>query len=104
MDLQTKETTIAKPLPRRIVMSIDEADLAPLRARISKLEGQLKYLYEKLNIEFGPEILPPDDPKIVELLKKGKVMDAIIMYRQSSNAGLAEEKEAVEEIQKRLGL
>jgi len=85
-------------------MSVDEADLATLRARISKLEGQLKYLYEKLNIEFGPEILPPDDPKIVELLKKGKVMDAIIAYRQTTSAGLAEAKEAVEEIQKRLGL
>ena len=85
-------------------MSVDEADLAPLRARVNKLEGQLKYPYEKLNIEFGPEILPPDDPKIVELIKKGKKIDAITMYRQTTSAGLTEAKNAVEEIQKRLGL
>jgi hypothetical protein len=53
-------------------MSVEEADLAPLRARVSKLESQLRYLYEKLNIELGPEIHEPDDPKIVDLIKKGK--------------------------------
>ena len=85
-------------------MSLEDSDLAPLRARVSKLEGQLKFLYEKLNIEIGPEIHAPDDPKIVELIKKGKKIEAITMYRQTTNAGLAESKNAVEEIQARLGL
>ena len=85
-------------------MSLDEADLAPLRARVNKLEGQLKYLYEKLNIEIGPEIHPPDDLNVVELIRKGKKIEAITMYRQVTRAGLAEAKNAVEEIQGRLGL
>ena len=85
-------------------MPLDEADLAPLRARVNKLEGQLKYLYEKLNIEIGPEIHPPDDPNVVELIRKGKKIEAITMYRQITSAGLAEAKNAVEEIQGRLGL
>jgi ribosomal protein L7/L12 len=85
-------------------LSLEESELASLRARVSKLEGQLKFLYEKLNIEIGPEIHAPDDPQVVELIMQGKKIEAITMDRQTTRAGLAEAKNAVEEIQSRLGL
>ncbi|MCE9646871.1 MAG: hypothetical protein K8S20_12795 [Chloroflexi bacterium] len=83
---------------------VSEVDVAALRARVIKLEGMVKFLYEKLNIEFIPEIHLTDDPTIVEHLKQGQVIEAIKVYRQNTGAGLAEAKTAVEEIQGRLGI
>ena len=85
-------------------MPVYEEDVAKLRARIIKLEGQVNFLYKKLNIEFVPETQITDDPKIVEFLKKGQMLEAIKVHRQNTGAGLAEAKTAVEEMQGRLGL
>jgi ribosomal protein L7/L12 len=81
-----------------------EEDLAKLRARIIKLEAQVNFLYKKLNIEFVPETQITDDPKIVEFIKKGQILEAIKVRRQNTGEGLAEAKAAVEEMQGRLGL
>jgi ribosomal protein L7/L12 len=81
-----------------------ETEVSNLRERVIRLEGQLKFLYEKLNIEFVADPHAADDPKVVELIKLGKKLDAITMYRQVSGTGLAEAKNAVEEMQGRLGL
>ena len=83
---------------------ITEEDLAKLRARVIKLEGQLKFLYQKLNIEFAAETQITDDPKIIEFIKNRQIIDAIKTYRQNTGVGLAEAKGAVEEMQGRLGL
>jgi len=83
---------------------VTEVDVAALRARIIGLEGQVKFLYEKLNLEFVPETQGDDDPKIVEFLKKGRLIDSIKTYRENTGMGLAEAKHAVEEMQGRLGI
>jgi len=83
---------------------VTEQDLSILRARVIRLEGQVNYLYEKLNIEFVPEGHMTDDPIIVEFIKKGQILEAIKVYRQNTGVGLAEGKAAVEEMQGRLGL
>lgn len=83
---------------------VSEEDLARLRARVIKLEGQVNFLYKKLNIEFVPETQISDDPKIIEFIKKGQILEAIKVRRQNTGEGLAEAKDAVEEMQGRLGL
>jgi hypothetical protein len=83
---------------------VSEEDLAKLRARVIKLEGQVNFLYKKLNIEFVPETQITDDPKIIEFIKKGQILEAIKARRQNTGEGLAEAKTAVEEMQARLGL
>jgi ribosomal protein L7/L12 len=83
---------------------VSEEDLSKLRARVIKLEGQVNFLYKKLNIEFVPETQITDDPKIIEFIKKGQILEAIKVQRQNTGEGLAEAKAAVEEIQGRLGL
>lgn len=83
---------------------IYEEDIAKLRARVIRLEGQVNFLYKKLNLEFEPEPQTDDDPKIIEYIKKGQILDAIKIHRQNTGSGLAEAKAAVEEIQARLGL
>jgi ribosomal protein L7/L12 len=80
-----------------------EADLIALRARVAELEDRLEYLYKRLNIEYVANSSALD-PRIVEYLKKGNKIEAIKIYREIHNVGLAEAKEAVEGIAASLGV
>jgi len=82
-------------------------DLATLRDRVDHLEGQIAYLYRHLGIAFGPGATPGDDPRIVEAIKEGNILQAIKIYREiystsTLTIGLDEAKAAVEEIKRRL--
>lgn len=81
-----------------------ELEVAQLRKRVIQLEGQVAFLYEHLGITFVPETRLIDDPRIIEQLKKGNTIEAIKIHRELNNSGLAEAKQAVEEMQGRLGL
>ena len=83
---------------------ISEQDLARLRARVIHLEGQVEFLYKHLGLTFVPETNPGDDPRVIEQIKKGNMIEAIKIYRELTNAGLAEAKDAVEKLQGRLGI
>jgi hypothetical protein len=55
------------------------------------------------------EIKPVDlsDPsikKIIEALKSGKKLEAIMIYRSTHNVSIAESKQIVEEMEAKLGL
>ena len=80
-----------------------ETELITLRVRVAELEDRLQYLYKRLNIEYIAN--PSDvDPRIVEYLRKGNKIEAIKQYREIHDVGLAEAKNAVEGIEKSLGL
>ena len=83
---------------------VTDQDYIELKHRVIRLEGKVEFLYQHLGITFVPEPQPADDPQVVELLKKGKTLDAIKAYRELNQATLPEAKQAVEEIQARLGL
>ena len=83
-------------------MSLEES-VDQLRARIIKLEDRIEFLYKHLNIEYA-EGRNLANVKVVEMLKKGNKIEAIKIYREIYNAGLAEAKNAVEEIAARQGL
>lgn len=80
-----------------------EDELLALRSRINELEDRLKYIYQHLQIEYS------DDPdaanmKVIGILKQGNKIEAIKMYREIHNVGLAEAKQAVDGMEARLGL
>jgi ribosomal protein L7/L12 len=81
-----------------------ELEVARLRTRVTHLEGQVAFLYKHLALDFVPERELTDDPKVVEQLKKGNLLAAIAAYRQITDASLEDARQAVEEIQGRLGL
>jgi ribosomal protein L7/L12 len=83
---------------------ITDQQYLELRNRVTRLEGQVTFLYEHLGMTFVPEGQLTDDPKIVAALKKGNLLEAIKAYREITGAGTDEAKKAVEEIQGRLGL
>jgi ribosomal protein L7/L12 len=77
-----------------------EFDLIQLRARVKELEDRLEYIYKHLQIEFidNPDVA---NAKVLSLLKAGNKIEAIKVYREIYNVGLAEAKNAVEEMEKR---
>ena len=88
---------------------ITDQDLAKLRDRVIHLEGQVAFLYKHLGVTFVAESASNDDPRIIEALKKGSLLEAIKVYREIySNStitiGMDEARLAVEEIKGRLGI
>ena len=79
-----------------------EIDL--LRSRISRLEAEVQFLFQHFGLTFSENADPGDDPRVIEALKKNNLIEAIKVYREMTNSGLAEAKTAVEEIRRRRGL
>ena len=76
-----------------------------LSHRLIQLEGQVAYLYKHLGVEFVPESpAVTDDPRIVELLKRGNKLEAIKLHREIYSSGAQDAIAAVNEMQGRLGL
>jgi ribosomal protein L7/L12 len=77
-----------------------EFDLIQLRARVKELEDRLKFIYDHLRIEYSDN---PDkkNAKVIDLLKAGNKIEAIKVYREMYNVGLAEAKEAIDRMEAR---
>jgi hypothetical protein len=74
-----------------------------------QLEGKIAFLYNHLGVTFIPGESSGDDPRIIEQIKKGNMMEAIKIYRDihddsASGITFPEAKKAVEEMVQRLGL
>jgi hypothetical protein len=92
--LKSQDTVSSNP-ERKIM--VDDMEFARLRARVSLLEDQMKFLLDRLNLEYidNPS---PSFPDVVALKRQGKLIDAIKLYREKTNAGLAEAKEFVDKL------
>ena len=79
-----------------------ESEILALRARIAELESRVDFLYNHLGIA---HVLDTGmaNPRVVEMLKKGNKIEAIKIYREIYNCGLAEAKQAVDGIEAKLG-
>ena len=75
-----------------------------LRSRVSRLEAEIDFLYKHFGLTFSENTNPSDDPRVIEALKKNNLIEAIKVYRELTNLGLAESKTAVEEIRRRRGI
>jgi large subunit ribosomal protein L7/L12 len=83
--------------------------------RIDRLERQVRYLLRYLGVDpdlaaaddasFGPGPLPAAaSPEIVALLRAGKPIQAIKVYRQMTGADLKESKDVIDNLRVDLGL
>jgi ribosomal protein L7/L12 len=81
-----------------------ETELIDLRQRIVRLEGQVEYLYKRLGINIDVEAASIDESEVIAALQKGNLIEAIKVYRQLYDVGLAEAKTAVENMKDRMNL
>ena len=80
-----------------------ESEILALRARVAELESRVDFLYNHLGIAHVRDT-GMAEARVVETLKKGNKIEAIKIYREIYNCGLAEAKQAVDAIEVRLGL
>jgi ribosomal protein L7/L12 len=72
-----------------------QSDVFVLRAKVAELEAKLAFLYTQLNITYVPDVDALNAP-VIELLRVGKLMDAIKRYRDIHQTSLTETHAAVE--------
>jgi len=81
----------------------EQLQIGELKAMIAKQAAQIDFIMKHLGITYTYDPSINDDPRVVAALRTGGLMEAIKVYREINNAGLAEAKAAVEELQGRLG-
>jgi hypothetical protein len=80
-----------------------EIELIDLRTRVSRLEGQIEALFQHLGLSFDDsQSLINEDGPVIDVLRTGNLLEAIKVYRQIHNVGLAEAKTAVENLKARM--
>jgi ribosomal protein L7/L12 len=80
---------------------VTETEIQLLRSRVNQLEDRLKYLYQRLNIEYAdPGSDPVLSPQIQDALRRGNKIEAIKIYRELTGVGLAEAKDAIDKAER----
>ena len=69
-----------------------EQEYIDLRNRLIHLEGQVAFLYKHLGVTFVPETSLTDDPRIIEQLKKGNLLEAMKIHREIYNTSMTDAK------------
>jgi ribosomal protein L7/L12 len=78
-----------------------EQDILTLRSRVHELEERLKFVYQHLQIEYVQD-QQAANANVVALIKAGNKIEAIKVYREIYNVGLAEAKRAVDGMEEKL--
>jgi ribosomal protein L7/L12 len=73
-----------------------ESELIALRQRVAKLERTVEFLLQRFQVVYvdTPDNTAP--PEIMELLRDGKKIEAIRVYREQTGVGLKEAKDFID--------
>jgi len=77
---------------------VSSEDLVDHGRRIAALERKISQLYQRLGQEEPTDVVASEDPRLIELVQAGNEMQAVKLYRELTGAGLAESKQAVDEL------
>jgi hypothetical protein len=84
--------------------TLEQQEIASLKARVNRLDARLEFLYRHLGVTFVEDARTGDDPQVIAALKANNLLEAIKLYRMATNASLEQAKFAVEEMRGRLGI
>jgi ribosomal protein L7/L12 len=81
---------------------VTETDVQLLRSRINELEDRLKFLYQRLGIDYvtDPNTNPINSPQIQAALRSGNKIEAIKIYREVTGVGLSEAKDVIDKAER----
>jgi large subunit ribosomal protein L7/L12 len=80
-------------------MSYNDQQISELRQRVALLERQVAFLMEQLGVEYYEEPNAGVPPEILDLVRQGRKIEAIKLYRQETGVGLREAKEFVDALE-----
>lgn len=82
---------------------MDQLEFESLKARLLELEEHVKYLYEKMNIDYAEGNSKTSDVRIRELLLQKRRPEAIKMYATLHKVSQDEARQAIDAIDKVIG-
>jgi ribosomal protein L7/L12 len=71
--------------------------------RIAALERKVSFLLQHLGIDADEAPAVTTDDEVMRLVRLGKTIDAIKLYRERTGVGLAEAKTAIDQLRSQLG-
>ena len=77
-------------------MSYTDGEIFELRQRVAKLERQVAFLLQSSGLRYVDEAPSGVSPEILDLVQRGRKIQAIKLYRQETGVGLREAKEFIE--------
>ena len=80
-------------------MPPNDVEFSQLSARVAALERDVRFLLERLNLQQASGSSLLSYPDVAQLKREGKIIDAIKLYREKTNAGLAEAKQFVDQLE-----
>lgn len=80
-------------------MSSYDHEIFELRQRIGKLENQIAFILQQQGLNYREEENLGVSPEIINLMRQGKKIQAIKLYRQETGAGLKQAKEFVDSLE-----
>lgn len=83
-------------------MSNVEREILELKQRVARLETQLAYLLRSLGLGYPEPPAHEVSPEIVDLVRRGKKIEAIKRFRQETGAGLSDAKRVIDSLEQRL--
>jgi ribosomal protein L7/L12 len=85
-------------------MPSDAEDIANLKVEVARLTTLVDTLYKHLGIgQLGATSLNQPDPAIVDAIQRGNKIMAIKIWRERTGVGLAQAKDAVDELARSMG-
>lgn len=78
-----------------------DAEVFRLRQRVEKLERQMAALFNHLRVTYEDRPTAGVSPEILELVRKGRKIEAIKRYREEMGVGLREAKKFIESLDTR---
>ncbi len=85
-------------------MASDSQDIADLKIEVARLTTLVDNLYKHLGIgQLAATALDQPAPEIVDAIQRGNKIVAIKLWRERTGVGLAEAKNAVEDLARSLG-
>jgi len=87
---------------------MSDFEIIQLRARVAELEDKLEKVYHHLGLTYNANAPAPtelgqaEDPRLIAAIRQGNMIEAIKVYREIYNVGLAEAKAAIEQMRGRL--
>jgi ribosomal protein L7/L12 len=79
-------------------MLYTDQQISELRQRVALLERQVAFLMAQLGVEYYEEPDTGVSPEILDLVRQGRKIQAIKLYRLETGVGLREAKEFVDSL------
>ena len=77
-------------------MTYTDHEIFELRQRVARLERQIAFLMENLGVEYHEEPNQGVSPEVADLVRRGRKIQAIKLFRQETGADLRYAKESAD--------